>query len=237
MTAGLATVPQRGGLLVRFGDRYGVDPKQLMSTLRATAFQTDKPVTNEQLMALLIVAEQYGLNPFVRELYAFADRKGIVPVVSVDGWSRIINQRPELDGIEFVWPDDGSSTWCECVMYRKDRAHPVRVREYLEECSRGTEPWKRWPRRMLRHKALIQAARVAFSFAGICDEDEARPIIDVTPGTSAGSRAVAAINAQIIDLDTGEEQAKCEANPAARDRIDSDEIAQFATELRENAQE
>jgi hypothetical protein len=50
-----------------------------------------------------------------------------------------------------------------------------------------TAPWKSHPKRMLRHKALIQAARIAFSFAGIFDQDEAERIveaevIDVTPG-------------------------------------------------------
>jgi hypothetical protein len=42
---------------------------------------------------------------------------------------------------------------------------------------------------MLRHKALIQAARIAFSFSGIFDLDEAEAIveneIDVTPGNEA----------------------------------------------------
>ncbi|WP_032251724.1 recombinase RecT, partial [Escherichia coli] len=44
-----------------------------------------------QFIALLIVANQYGLNPWTKEIYAFPDKQnGIVPVVGVDGWSRII---------------------------------------------------------------------------------------------------------------------------------------------------
>ena len=58
-------------------------------------------------------------------------------------------------------------------MYRKDRSHPVQIREYLDECLRDTDPWKKWPKRMLRHKAFIQAARLAFSLSGIEDPDEA----------------------------------------------------------------
>jgi hypothetical protein len=65
-------------------------------------------------------------------------------------------------------------------MYRKDRKHPVTVTEYLSECKRTTEPWK-MEHRMLRHKALIQAARYAFGFAGVYDEDEARNIIENEP--------------------------------------------------------
>jgi hypothetical protein len=43
----------------------------------------------------------------------------------------------------------------------------------MAECKRDTDTWKKWPARMLRHKAAIQAARYAFGFAGIYDLDEA----------------------------------------------------------------
>jgi hypothetical protein len=38
---------------------------------------------------------------------------------------------------------------------------------------------------MLRHKAMIQAARIAFGFAGIYDEDEAQRIASVTDAHAA----------------------------------------------------
>ena len=59
---------------------------------------------------------------------------------------------------------------------RKDRSHPTIVTEYLAECKMTTEPWKKYPKRMLRHKAFIQCARMAFGFSGIYDEDEAHRI-------------------------------------------------------------
>lgn len=76
--------------------------------MKATAFkQRDGSApTNDQMMVLLVVAEQYNLNPFTREIYAFPDRQnGIIPVVGVDGWSRIINEHPQHDGVEFVYAD------------------------------------------------------------------------------------------------------------------------------------
>jgi hypothetical protein len=164
-------------LVARMANRFGVDPSKMLTTLKATAFKGD--VTNEQMMALLVVAEQYKLNPWTKEIYAFPDRNGIVPVVGVDGWARIINERPELDGIDFNEAEDGA--WIECIIYRKDRAHPTKVKEWLAECKRGTQPWQSHPRRMLRHKALIQCARVAFGFGGIYDQDEAERIIEAEP--------------------------------------------------------
>ena len=127
-------------------------------------------------MALTIVANQYQLNPFTKELYAFPDKNGgIVPVVGVDGWARIINEHPQFDGMEFGMSADGSE--CVCGIYRKDRAHAIEVTEYLSECKRNTDPWRTSPRRMLRHKAMIQCARYAFGFAGIYDDDEAERIV------------------------------------------------------------
>jgi phage recombination protein Bet len=149
----------------------------MLTTLKATAFKGE--VSNEQMMALLIVADQYGLNPWTKEIYAFPDKGGIVPVVGVDGWARIINSNPAFDGMEFIDSADvgGLPEWIECVIYRKDRTHPVKVRERMKECKRGTQPWNSHPTRMLRHKAMIQCARLAFGFAGIYDEDEAQRII------------------------------------------------------------
>jgi phage recombination protein Bet len=165
-------------LIATLANKYGVDQDRMLATLKATAFRGD--VSTEQLMALCIVANAYNLNPWTKEIYAFPDRNnGIVPVVGVDGWSRIINEHPQCDGVQFTEADDGA--WVECTIHRKDRQFPTTAREWLSECRRDTGPWKSHPRRMLRHKALIQCARIAFGFVGIYDQDEAERIIDVSP--------------------------------------------------------
>jgi len=216
----MAAVPatlQPPSLLAKLGTKFGVEPTKMLTTLKATAFKGD--VSNEQMMALLIVADQYGLNPWTKEVYAFPDKNnGIVPVVGVDGWSRIINTHAMFDGMEFVdGPADdksGMPEWIECVIYRKDRAHPVRTREYMAECKRGTGPWQSHPRRMLRHTETIQCARLAFGFVGIYDQDEAermREVRDITPRTP---QAVDALNAQIGATKAAIEDARPPRPPA-----------------------
>lgn len=152
--------------------------RELVDTLKATAFKGQ--VSDAQMTALLVVATQYGLNPWTKEIYAFPDKNnGIVPVVGVDGWSRIINGHPQFDGIEFV--EDSES--CTCIIYRKDRSHPTKVTEYMGECKRNAGPWLSHPRRMLRHKAMIQCARLAFGYVGIFEPDEAERIVEIDMGT------------------------------------------------------
>ena len=81
------------------------DGTDLIGTLKATAFKGE--VSDAQMTALLVVANQYALNPWTKEIYAFPDKNnGIVPVVGVDGWSRIINSHPQFDGIEFHHADE-----------------------------------------------------------------------------------------------------------------------------------
>ena len=150
------------------------DGSDLVNTLKATCFKSGTQVTDAQMTALLIVANQYGLNPFTREIYAFPDKGGIVPVVGLDGWSRIINNHDQFDGMDFAQDDES----CTCTIYRKDRSHPVKVTEWMSECRRSTGPWQSHPKRMLRHKAMIQCARLAFGFSGILEQDEAERIIE-----------------------------------------------------------
>lgn len=171
-------------VIARLADRFGVDQSKMLECLKSTAFRGG--CSNEQLMALCIVSEQYGLNPWTREIYAFPDKQnGIVPVVGVDGWARIINSHPQFDGIDFSQDEEK----CTCTIYRKDRGHPTIATEYMSECRRNTGPWGSHPKRMLRHKALIQAARLAFGFTGIFDHDEAERIVSARVGQAPYAKA------------------------------------------------
>jgi len=165
--------------------KFGMgEEANVLETLKATAFKGQ--VNDAQMTALLIVANQYGLNPWTKEIYAFPDKNnGIVPVVGVDGWSRIMNDHPDFDGMDFEQNEDS----CTCRIYRKGRSHPIQVTEYMSECKRNVGPWLSHPKRMLRHKAMIQCARLAFGFGGIYDEDEAARIREMDMG-----------KAQVVDL-------------------------------------
>lgn len=179
-------------LVLRFADKWGVDPQKLYSSLTSVAFkQRDGSApTVEQMIALLIVAEQYGLNPFTGEIYAFQDKgEGIIPVIGVNGWLRIINDHPQYDGVTFRYAETMATPiggkpcpeWIECTIYRKDRSHPTVVVEFLDEVYRESKykmPWQTHTKRQLRHKGLIQAARVAFGFVGVYDQDEAERILE-----------------------------------------------------------
>lgn len=182
MSQELVKQTKQSALSVMAG-KFSVEPQKLLDTLRATLMPK---ASNEELLAFVVTANQYNLNPFTKEIYAFPGRSGgINPVVSVDGWIKLMNRHPQFDGIQFHTEDkEGKPHSVTATIFLKDRSRPVEVTEYFSECSRNSEPWKVNPRRMLRHKALIQCARVAFGFSGITDEEEAvipQVQVNVTP--------------------------------------------------------
>lgn len=190
MTSALITLTNKLASTFDMGDGSG-----LVETLKATAFKGQ--VSDAQMTALLIVANHYALNPWTKEIYAFPDKNnGIVPVVGVDGWSRIINNHPQFDGIDFEQDEQS----CTCIIYRKDRSHPIKVTEYMAECRRAnTGPWTSHPRRMLRHKAMIQCARLAFGYGGIYDQDEAERIVESKPINPATGEIKPTASIELID--------------------------------------
>jgi phage recombination protein Bet len=215
-------------VLLDMADRYGMEPAAFEATLRHTIIPKD--CSREQFAAFLLVAKEYDLNPLLKEIYAFpAKGGGIQPIVGVDGWSNLINSHPAFDGMDFEDRLDsgGNLLAIACRIYRKDRSHAAEATEYMAECKRNTEPWTKWPRRMLRHKAMIQAARYAFGFAGIIDPDEAERFAgeaarDVTP------RRLASTTAAFEEFSKGGAPVDAEAGEAEGDAPATELDGEFA---------
>lgn len=228
-------------LIASMARSYDMDPKAFASAIRATCLP-DK-ATNEEFATFLMVAKEYGLNPITREIYAFPKKGGgIQPIVGIDGWMNLINSHPQCDGMEFVdhKDDKGHLSAITCRIFRKDRARHTEVTEYMDECKRPTEPWQKWPARMLRHKAAIQCARYAFGFAGIIDPEEAERSPEVITGNVVAPPPPIAVaapveEAEVIDAaeivpETGESvDALMDANPFDLEAFLSELVAAMAT--------
>jgi phage recombination protein Bet len=207
----LEVQPKKATMIELMADTHHLAPNSFVAAIRATVF---KEGSNEQLFAFLMVAQKYELDPILKEIYAFPTQGGgILPIVSIDGWYAIANKHAQFDGAEFAenFTEAGELYSITAKIYRKDRSRPTSVTEYLKECQRDTVPWKKWPVRMLRHKAFIQCARVAFSLSGVYDPDEAAriepslgPVIDATESgafevATPESEKIEALLKQIFD--------------------------------------
>lgn len=197
-----AEAPRQRGVIATMAARYDMDPVAFERVLRATVFPAE--ASKEHFAAFLLVAKEYDFNPLLKQIYAYPDKRGgVQAIVPIDGWLKIINDHPQYDGMEFMDRHDetGKLTAIVCRIYRKDRAHPTEVTEYMNECQRPTDPWKQWPARMLRHKAVVQAARYAFSYSGIVDPDETGRLIEMGEAeiVPAAQTATAKTGEEVLD--------------------------------------
>ena len=180
-----AAKAQTQGLIARLAGRFGVEPNRLLKCLTTQVFkQADgRQPSNEELMVLLLVCENFGLNPFNREIFAFRGKGGeIVPVVSLDGWAKIVRSQKDFNGVTFAFSNNTVKVpgcaqelpeFVECAMRLKGVDEPIVIQEFMVECFNDKSPvWRKWPRRMLRTRAFIQCARLAFSLTGLYDEGE-----------------------------------------------------------------
>jgi phage recombination protein Bet len=183
--------------LTSLANKIQVSPESLQKVLMTTVCKNMK--TNEEFITFVSVANQYNLNPLLNEIYAFPDKKGgIVPIVSTDGWTRIMTTHPDYKSHGYRYSETKINIkgkeypeWCECIISKKDNTEIV-IREYLDEVYRDVikkkdssgkwyeiqTPWQTHTMRMFRHKTKIQAAREAFGFSNIYDKDEGERIIE-----------------------------------------------------------
>jgi len=175
---------QPSAALISLAQRLNVDVNEMQDIVIQTLMKAKdgKQVTNAEFVTFLAIASEYKLNPLTKEIYAFSKGGAIHPIVSIDGWLKIINTHPQFDGMEFkdALDQEGKLSAVTCQIYRKDRSRPTELTEYMSECAGSSDPWTKWPARMLRHKATIQCARYAFGLSGIVDPDEAERIESVT---------------------------------------------------------
>ena len=163
--------------------------------------------TNAELAIVTGVCATYGLNPLVKECAAFVSGGKLSVVVMVDGWYKMVNRRPEFDGVEFddKFDDKGNLLSITCRMFIKGRERPVCVTEYMAECKDPkSSVWQKWPGRMLRHKAYIQCARMAFGISEVIDDDEASSIAANSPREKDITPAAKAIDWEAIKADMAE---------------------------------
>ena len=120
--------------------------------------------TTQEICLRLIAG--YRLNPSADEIDLVQFEEGRWQVfITVNGWAKLINAHPAFCGIEFSEASElhqGVPIWMGCAIYRTDRIKPIVIREYFTEMKTEHAAWQQMPRRMLRHRAMQQCARLAF---------------------------------------------------------------------------
>lgn len=154
-------------------------------------------VTKEDIFTFLIQCKNLGLNPLLKQIYGFVSRGKLAIVVSIEGWNAIANRSPQFDGCAFefgpfttrelsynkITYNRGTKTnnnvtvkrsvadWVKCIVYRKDRTHPIVITTFFDEAYTGSEPWATMPMTMLQNRAFVNSVRKAFNVSAYSEDD------------------------------------------------------------------
>lgn len=169
----------------------GMEPQIFVTALRRRFADVAQLFGYTSILEVCHLIQKHRIDPFSGHLYLQVTgqpgRQVLRPVLGVDGWLAVINQHEQFQGVSFTYSpesmpnplqDQGGSqpssvpVWMEATIVRGDRQVPFTVREYFMEVYQPTDAWFRMGSRQLRHKTLIQCARVAFGMSGLFDEDD-----------------------------------------------------------------
>lgn len=181
-------------LLEKMGERYNLSAKNLYEVITKSVFrQNDGTTPSEQEVAhILTIANRYNLDPFCKEIRAGRDPLGnIVPIVGVDGWTKLVLNHPKHAGYQFAESEEritmpgaivDAPKWMSVTFYVTGTVVPLTIKEQLAEVYRYTPgfptAWQTHTERRLRQTTFIQGARMAYGLSGIYDPEEAANIIE-----------------------------------------------------------
>ena len=212
--------------------RSGLSYESFVKVLIQSALSRLSIWTQADLERLLLMAERLKLDPLNNEIYAIetqtepAKKSYIILVVGVDGWSKIVNSHPQFDGMRFFESEPGDDElplYFECTIFRKDRKVATSVREYMYEVHTSQGAWLTHPRRMLRHKAMIQCARICFGLSGVFDPDEAQRISSSSSPANNTSRN-RNLHSQKSQSDDSQNQSSGNFKPAFRPKTEQSNL-------------
>ena len=150
------------------------------------------------VFTFLVNCKQLNLNPLAKQIYGFVSKGKVVNIISIEGFTEIANRNPNYDGVDFefgplvekeltyskndyfngqkntklVTVKRNVADWIKCIIYRKDRNHPVSVTTFFDESNTGTEPWATKPMQMLQNRAFANSVKKAFSINGYLEKEE-----------------------------------------------------------------
>ncbi len=142
------------------------------------------------------ISQYYGLNPFLKEIYALPSKKGFTTVVSYLKQLEFVQKFHEYRGFEYSYGTDDYGLYCEVSIHRENRIplkHICYAIEFLRKNGNPSDSHNKMPRFMLMKIAVCQALKLAFPDMfkyAIYSQEEAELIKESEPKTTPKPTAI-----------------------------------------------
>lgn len=138
-----------------------------------------EPLSNNEIYNGLVLIARFELDPFAREIYVTRGSHGLMVIVGIDGWIKILDRTEHYDGFdrEYGYSEDGKELlWIQTTIHSTKRKHPTVHRAFMAEYKRICGPVaSQIPVHMLGIFSLRHAARLFVPLgAYIMTEEEAK---------------------------------------------------------------
>lgn len=231
-------------LVSQFAADRGIDISTFRKALLDSAFKyvPSVTVTDSHIERLLASAKALGVDPLTGEIRANL-RDGTLSVfLTVDGYLRVANDHPQMDGLEIEYADEladvvsienGNTvrcpSWIGVKIYRKDRRVPYSVREYLDEVQirpiiaadgrLRDSSWHKMPKKLLTNRAVCSAVRFAFGIGAGLDLESEEPGVQRSEAAPVRETKKARRATAKSDAKPAEEKKSAAEKPAASDPV------------------
>lgn len=224
----IAATAKRQGIVDGAAAMLGVEPKKLCNLLRNVwhTSQGQPPLTDAEMFIGLSMIARYELDPVAKEVYVTRGKKGLMTIVGIDGWVKILHRTSYFNGFTQEKKYDGGKVVSITTMiYSKTHDYPFPYEALMKEYMRvAGDVANILPVHMLGIFSLRHAARLFVPLSGICMEEEAR---------FAEGRSEPHSTAQSLDQFVGADDPPPDPTPENPPAGDTEETAAAGTEADE----
>ncbi len=158
----------------------GCPPEKVFDVLRGiwTTTKGQPPLSKEEMLVGMGLVSRYDLDPFAREIYVTRGKKGLMTIIGLDGWIKVLDRTDHYDGfdvsMEFGPEPEKKLESVTTTIYSTKRSHPATYTAFANEYSKLSGFMAdKIPSHMLRIFSLKHAARLFVPLGTVVTEEEA----------------------------------------------------------------
>ncbi len=166
---------------------FGLDPKQVVKVIQTQLIKVpkgDKPATAGELVVVMSTCVKYGLDPMMRQLYAWRDTRGdLACMLSMDGWVELARRNPGYLSVSYKYGPDVPKAgkhkacweWVQPTVHTTDRGDIELPPLYLDEWRKDYGQWLEMPRHKMHVISYRMSIREVYGISiDVRDPDDVR---------------------------------------------------------------
>ena len=133
-------------------------------TIKDYLFGSETKLTEQQQLLFIQTAKAFNLNPFKKEIYAYASGGKLTMITGYEVYLKRAEDTGKLDGwkVELLTSANHQPSGAKITIYRKDWKYPFEHSVSMTEYKLGNALWNTKPNTMIKKVTIGQGFRLCF---------------------------------------------------------------------------